>query len=95
MPSRQNQRGLHGTEGSKEEGAEIGIDISSHGSKRVNEFLDKEIDYVVTVCDHARQTCPFFPGGKETIHKGFDDSAAFNPPSLEIPHCQGPWFIFP
>ena len=58
--------------------AEIGIDISSHRSKSVNEFLDKEIDYVVTVCDLARQTCPFFPVGKETMHKGFEDPAAFN-----------------
>lgn len=58
--------------------AEIGIDISSHRSKGVNEFFDKEVDYVVTVCDYAKQTCPFFPGGKETIHKGFEDPAAFN-----------------
>jgi len=58
--------------------SEIGIDISSHRSKAVNEFLDKKVDCVVTVCDHAKQTCPFFPGGKETIHKGFEDPAAFN-----------------
>jgi arsenate reductase len=57
---------------------EIGIDISHHRAKGVSEFLDREIDYVVTVCDHARQTCPFFPGGKEVIHRGFEDPAAFN-----------------
>ena len=48
---------------------ELGIDISSHRSKRLDEFLDMKFDYVVTVCDHAKQTCPFFPGGKESIHK--------------------------
>jgi len=56
---------------------EIGIDISHHRVKGVSEFLGMEIDYVVTVCDHARRTCPFFPGGKRVIHKGFEDPAAF------------------
>ena len=44
--------------------AEIGIDISLHRSKSLDEFLDMKFDYVVTVCDHAKQICPFFPGGK-------------------------------
>jgi len=57
---------------------EVGIDISYHRSKAVREFLHMDIDYVITVCDHARQTCPFFPGGKEIIHKGFEDPAAFS-----------------
>jgi len=57
--------------------AEIGIDISSHRSKHVNEFLGMDVDYVITVCDHAKQACPFFPGGKELMHKGFQDPAAF------------------
>jgi arsenate reductase len=56
--------------------AEIGIDISDHHSKGAEQFLDHEFDYVVTVCDHANQTCPFFPGGKERIHNGFQDPAA-------------------
>jgi arsenate reductase len=56
--------------------AEMGIDISSHRSKRVNEFIDQPFDYVVTVCDNARQGCPFFPGGKEYIHNTFEDPAA-------------------
>jgi len=56
---------------------EIGIDISSHRSKSSDEFLDMKFDYVVTVCDQAKQVCPFFPGGKESIHKGFENPAAF------------------
>lgn len=52
---------------------EIGIDISNHTSKRVDPFLDQEFDLVVTVCDRARESCPYFPGGKEVLHKGFND----------------------
>ena len=55
---------------------EIGIDISGQRSKSVEEFLDKELDYVVTVCDRANEACPFFPGGKERTHEGFEDPAA-------------------
>jgi arsenate reductase len=55
--------------------AEIGIDISTHRSKNVQEFLDMKIDYVVTVCDHAKEACPFFPGGGQYLHKGFKDPA--------------------
>jgi len=58
--------------------AEIGIDIASHRSKGVDEFLGKELDYVVTLCDQAKQTCPFFPGGKESLHRSFEDPAAFS-----------------
>ncbi len=56
--------------------AEVGIDISDHQSNSVEDFLDREWDYVVTVCDRANETCPFFPGGKEKIHRGFKDPAA-------------------
>jgi arsenate reductase len=52
--------------------AEIGIDISGHTTKSVQKFKGKTFDYVVTVCDHAKETCPFFPGGKN-LHKGFQD----------------------
>jgi arsenate reductase len=55
---------------------EIGIDISSHRSKSVDEFLDQDLDYVVTVCDHAKETCPFFPGGRKPMHKGFQDPSS-------------------
>ena len=57
---------------------EVGIDISAHQSKWVEVFLDQEWDYVITVCDLANETCPFFPGGKEKIHRGFEDPAAVN-----------------
>ncbi len=53
--------------------AEIGIDISNHRSKSVEEFHGKEFDYVVTLCDSAKEACPFFPGGKNCLHKGFKD----------------------
>jgi arsenate reductase len=56
--------------------AEVGIDISGARSKSVTEFLDEEYDYVITVCDQARETCPVFPGVHESIHWGFDDPAA-------------------
>jgi arsenate reductase len=55
--------------------SEIGIDISSNRSKSVNEFTDKEIDYVLTVCDNAQENCPFFPAKTKLIHHSFDDPA--------------------
>jgi arsenate reductase (thioredoxin) len=56
--------------------AEIGIDWSGARSKSVTEFLDESFDYVITVCDQAREACPVFPGEHEAIHWGFDDPAA-------------------
>jgi arsenate reductase len=55
---------------------EAGVDISAHRSKSVEEFLGKEFDAVVTVCDHARETCPVFPGNHVTLHMPFDDPAS-------------------
>jgi arsenate reductase len=55
---------------------EVGIDISDHRSKSVDEFAGQEFDYVITVCDNANQRCPVFPGKTERIHWGFDDPAA-------------------
>ena len=55
---------------------EIGIDISDHRSKSVDEFAGQPMDYVVTVCDHARDICPVFPAGTERIHWSFEDPAA-------------------
>ncbi len=56
---------------------EIGIDISAFRSKSINEYREKAFDSVITVCDHARQTCPFFPAAAENLHAGFEDPAAF------------------
>jgi len=55
--------------------AEAGIDISSYRSKSVNEFLKQEFDYVITVCNHARQVCPIFPGKYKKIHWDIGDPA--------------------
>ncbi len=56
--------------------AEIGIDIASHRSKSVDEFVGQQFDYVITVCDSAKESCPIFPGGGEHIHDRFHDPAA-------------------
>jgi arsenate reductase len=56
--------------------AEIGIDWSRARSKPVTEYLDQPFDYVITVCDQAREACPVFTGAHESIHWGFDDPAA-------------------
>jgi arsenate reductase len=55
--------------------AEAGIDASSARSKSVTEFLGQAFDYVVTVCDQARQSCPVFPGSHESLHWGYEDPA--------------------
>ena len=52
---------------------EAGVDISGHRSKHVDELKNVTFDYVVTVCDHANETCPLFPGKTKIIHVGFDD----------------------
>ena len=55
--------------------AEIGIDISAHTSKHMNDFLKRNIDTVITVCGKAEQACPMFPGQVHRYHWGFDDPA--------------------
>ena len=62
--------------------AEAGVDISGHHSKNVQELLEIEFDYVVTVCGHARETCPVFPCQAKVMHVGFDD-----PPRLAAAAC--------
>ena len=53
--------------------AEVGVDISGHRSKHVSELASVHFDYVVTVCDNARESCPNFPGSVKTMHRSFDD----------------------
>jgi arsenate reductase len=56
--------------------AEIAIDISEQRSKSVVEMMGEQFDYVVTVCDNARESCPIFPGGATRLHWSFDDPAS-------------------
>ncbi|VFQ42944.1 arsenate reductase ArsC [Desulfoluna butyratoxydans] len=53
--------------------AEAGVDISGQRSQNITDFMETKIDVVVTVCDHAHETCPLFPGGARVVHVGFDD----------------------
>jgi arsenate reductase len=55
---------------------EIGIDISGHRSKSVDEFAGQDFDYVLTVCDHAKESCPIYPGHSNRLHHNFQDPAA-------------------
>jgi len=57
--------------------AEAGVDISRHKSKTVDELAGREFDFVITLCGHAHEHCPVFPGRARLIHAGFDD-----PPEL-------------
>ena len=59
--------------------SEIGIDISGQRSKSVDEFVDQQFDYIITVCDNAKESCPIFPGIGRRIHQGFEDPAAAQP----------------
>ena len=55
---------------------ELGIDISGHRSKSVDEFAGQQFDFVITVCDNARESCPIFPGAGQRIHQSFEDPAS-------------------
>jgi len=52
---------------------ELNIDISKQQAKSIDIYKNKSFDYVITVCDRAQETCPFFPGGSKIIHKSFED----------------------
>jgi arsenate reductase len=56
--------------------SEIGIDIAGSRSKSVDEFVGQGFNYVFTVCDNARESCPLFPGGGQRLHHSFEDPAA-------------------
>jgi arsenate reductase len=64
--------------------AELGIDISQHRSKSVDDLPGQEFDLVVTVCDQAREECPFFPGPTAKLHLGFPDPAKATGTEAEI-----------
>jgi arsenate reductase len=56
---------------------ELGIDISSHRSKHVDELQGQHFDYVLTVCDNAKESCPLFPGNSKRLHRAFNDPAIY------------------
>jgi arsenate reductase len=62
---------------------EIGIDISGHRSKSVDEFAGQSFDYVLTVCDNAKESCPVYPGHANRLHHAFEDPAATDGPEGE------------
>ena len=60
--------------------AEEGVDITDQKSQHLDEFMDLDLDYVITVCDHAHETCPLFPGDAKVVHHSFDDPPRLSPP---------------
>lgn len=68
--------------------SEAGIDISSHRSKSVEEFAGQQFDYVITVCDNAKESCPIFPGAMQRLHHSFEDPAAY-PPEQQLEAFRG------
>ena len=64
--------------------AEIDVDISKNRSKGVPVFAGKKFDYVVTVCDSAKEQCPFFPGSKKYLHASFDNPSEFRGTEKEV-----------
>ncbi len=65
---------------------EDGVDISSHTSNNVNEYLDIKFDYIITVCDHANENCPYIPGDAVKLHHNFPDPAKATGTEDEILH---------
>jgi len=63
---------------------EDGIDISQHTSNNVLEYKDIDFDYVITVCDHAKEVCPYFPSNAEKFHQNFPDPSKLNGTEEEI-----------
>lgn len=64
--------------------AEIGIDLSSHRSKHLNEFINDQFAYVVTVCDNAKEVCPYFPHAQNRLHQSFPDPSKITGTEAEI-----------
>ena len=59
--------------------AEAGVDISNQKSQHLDEFMEIDLDVVITVCDHAHETCPLFPSNAKIIHHSFDDPPKLSP----------------
>jgi arsenate reductase len=64
--------------------SEIGIDMGAHRSKGIQEFFGQQFDCVVTVCDHAKEACPYFAAGKKILHRSFEDPSALTGTEEEI-----------
>lgn len=62
---------------------ELGIDIANHRSKHLDEFNGHHFDYVITVCDNAKETCPIFPGTTQRLHHSFEDPPPITEGTLE------------
>ncbi len=67
--------------------AEIGVDIRAHWSKSIDVFDGRRFDHVVMVCDEKQSDCPFFPGGRNYIHRAFDDPAACEGTEEDVLAC--------
>lgn len=63
---------------------EDGVDISSHASRDVQQFVEQKFDYIITVCDNAKERCPYFPGDAERIHWSFEDPAGAKGTEAEV-----------
>ncbi len=63
---------------------EVGMDISGNHTKSVDEFKGDKFDFVVTVCDQAKEACPYFPGAKDYLHRNFEDPSMFTGSEEEI-----------
>lgn len=63
--------------------AEDGIDISQHQSNHIDEYMDIDFDLILTVCDHANETCPYFPSTGEKMHHNFEDPSKFKGSDLD------------
>jgi arsenate reductase len=71
--------------------AEAGVDLSAQRSKLVDEVLSVPFDYVVTVCGHANEHCPFFPGRTKVVHVGFDDPPKLAPDAKSEEEALAPY----
>ena len=72
---------------------EAGVDIQHHTSDHLSQYLEQDFDAVITVCDHAQEACPVFPGAKRVVHRSFEDPddtalAASDPEAFRARFCR-------